>query len=133
MSVENLKSGTTCFDFEGLAPQERSKLLLSTIVPRPIAWIVTMDGAGRLNAAPFSFVNAFSTDPPVVGVGIGSYECGRPKDTRRNIHQTREFVVNLVSEEMAETMNVTAINFEPGVNELDKAELVVPVTSVGRF
>jgi flavin reductase (DIM6/NTAB) family NADH-FMN oxidoreductase RutF len=117
---------TTCdtfFDFRTLSAKERYKLLLSTIVPRPIAWIVTLDREGRVNVAPFSFFNAFATDPPVVGVGIGSYESGRPKDTRRNIHDTGQFVINLVSENMAEAMNVTAIDFEPGVNELAQAGL----------
>ena len=61
----------TFFDFTTLSAKQRYKLLLSTIVPRPIAWIVTRNRAGRLNAAPFSFFNAFATDPPVVGIGIG--------------------------------------------------------------
>jgi flavin reductase (DIM6/NTAB) family NADH-FMN oxidoreductase RutF len=113
----------TFFDFTTLSAKERYKLLLSTIVPRPIAWIVTRNRAGRLNAAPFSFFNAFATDPPVVGIGIGSYDSGRPKDTRLNIRETREFVINLVSEEMAQAMNVTAIGFEPEVSELEEAEL----------
>ena len=78
---------------------------------------------GQLNAAPFSFFNVFSGDPPVVGIGIGSHEPGRPKDTRRNIRETKEFVVNLVSEDMAEAMNITAIEFEPEVNEIAEAEL----------
>lgn len=104
MSVE-VKEPTigpdTFFDFATLPASERNKLLLSTVVPRPIAWIVSLDLDGRPNAAPFSFFNAFALDPPVVGVGIGSYDSGQPKDTRRNIRDTGEFVINLVSEEMA--------------------------------
>src|SRR5262249_55066369 len=111
------------FDFAVLSPKDRYKLMLATIVPRPIAWIVTLDPGGQLNAAPFSFFNAFATDPPVVGIGIGSYDSGRPKDTRRNIRDTGQFVINLVSEEMAEAMNITAIAFEPGINEVHEAEL----------
>jgi flavin reductase (DIM6/NTAB) family NADH-FMN oxidoreductase RutF len=60
---------------------------------------------------------------PVVGIGMGSHEPGRPKDTRRNISDTREFVVNLVSEEAAAAMNITAIEFEPNINELAQAQL----------
>jgi flavin reductase (DIM6/NTAB) family NADH-FMN oxidoreductase RutF len=112
------------FDFAAISPRERYKLLVSTVTPRPIAWVVSQDSNGHLNAAPFSFFNAFSGDPPVVGFGIGSHEPGRPKDTRRNIRETREFVVNLVSEEAASAMNITAIEFEPGVNELAEAQLV---------
>src|SRR5271157_87846 len=111
------------FDFATIAARERYKLLISTVVPRPIAWIVSQDLNGQLNAAPFSFFNAFAGDPPVVGVGIGSHDPGRTKDTRRNIRDTRQFVVNLVSEETAQAMNVTAIEFDAGVNELAQAGL----------
>jgi flavin reductase (DIM6/NTAB) family NADH-FMN oxidoreductase RutF len=111
------------FDFTEMSARDCYKLLVATITPRPIAWIVSRNSNGQLNAAPFSFFNAFSGDPPVVGIGIGSHEPGRPKDTRRNISETREFVVNLVSEAAAMAMNVTAIEFEPGVNELAQAQL----------
>jgi flavin reductase (DIM6/NTAB) family NADH-FMN oxidoreductase RutF len=111
------------FDFSALPVRECYKLLVSTITPRPIAWVVSQNAHGHLNAAPFSFFNAFSGDPPVVGFGTGSHEPGRHKDTRRNIAETREFVVNLVSEEAAEAMNVTAIEFEPNVSEIEQAQL----------
>lgn len=111
------------FDFSALPPRECYKLLVSTVTPRPIAWVVSQNAHGHLNAAPFSFFNAFSGDPPVVGFGTGSHEPGRHKDTRRNIAETREFVVNLVSEEAAEAMNVTAIEFEPSVSEIEQAQL----------
>ncbi len=111
------------FNFSAISSRERYKLLLSVVVPRPIAWVVSLDLDGVLNAAPFSFFNVFASDPAVVGIGVGSYDAGRPKDTRRNIRDTREFVVNLVSEEMAEAMNITAIEFEAGTSELVEAEL----------
>ena len=111
------------FDFAKISARDGYKLMVATITPRPIAWVVSQDGNGHLNAAPFSFFNAFSGDPPVVGIGIGSHEPGRAKDTRRNICETREFVVNLVSEAVAEAMNITAIEFEPEVNELAEARL----------
>jgi flavin reductase (DIM6/NTAB) family NADH-FMN oxidoreductase RutF len=111
------------FDFAQIPARERYKLLVSTITPRPIAWIVSQDADGVLNAAPFSFFNAFAGDPPVVGIGISSHEPGRPKDTRANIRQTGQFVVNLVSQEVAEAMNITAIEFPPGVEELREAGL----------
>jgi flavin reductase (DIM6/NTAB) family NADH-FMN oxidoreductase RutF len=111
------------FDFAIIPAREQYKLLLSTVVPRPIAWIVSLDPDGQLNAAPFSFFNAFAADPPVVGVGIGSHNPERPKDTRRNIRETGQFVINLVCEEMARAMNITAIDFEPGVSELSEVEV----------
>jgi flavin reductase (DIM6/NTAB) family NADH-FMN oxidoreductase RutF len=111
------------FDFTEIPPPECYKLLVSTVTPRPIAWVVSQDAKGRTNAAPFSFFNAFAGDPPVIGVGIGSHHPPAPKDTRANIRETGQFVVNLVSEENAEAMNITAIDFEPGVDELKKAGL----------
>jgi flavin reductase (DIM6/NTAB) family NADH-FMN oxidoreductase RutF len=111
------------FDFTEIPAEARYKLLVSTVTPRPIAWVVSQDSSGLVNAAPFSFFNAFSGDPPVVGIGIGSRGPDQPKDSRRNIRQTGQFVVNLVSEETAEAMNVTAIEFEAGVNELRQAGL----------
>jgi flavin reductase (DIM6/NTAB) family NADH-FMN oxidoreductase RutF len=99
------------FDFGNIPPREGYKLLVSTVTPRPIAWVTSLNAAGQLNAAPFSFFNCFAGDPPVIGIGMGSHEPGRPKDTRLNIRETKEFVVNLVSEDMAEVMNITAIEF----------------------
>jgi flavin reductase (DIM6/NTAB) family NADH-FMN oxidoreductase RutF len=111
------------FDFAEISVRDRYRLLVSTITPRPIAWVVSQDSTGRLNAAPFSFFNALAGDPPVVGIGMGSHEPGRPKDSRANIRETRQFVVNLVSEEVAEAMNITAIEFPHGVDELKEAGL----------
>ena len=111
------------FDFSVLAARERYKLLVSTVTPRPIAWVVSQDAQGVNNAAPFSFFNAFAGDPPVVGIGIGSRKPGQAKDSRANILETRQFVVNLVSEKNAEQMNITAIEFERGVDELVQAGL----------
>ncbi len=113
------------FDFATLSPTLRYKLLVSTVVPRPIAWVVSQDVHGALNAAPYSFFNALSSDPPVVGIGIGRRSSGHAKDTRANIIETGEFVVNLVAEETASAMNVTAIEFDSDVNELAEARLTV--------
>lgn len=111
------------FDFAALSPTERYKLLVSTVVPRPIAWVVTRDPAGRLNAAPFSFFNAFAGDPPVVGIGIGDRPVGTIKDTGANIRATGEFVVNLVNESAAPQMNLTATEFPQGTDELEMVGL----------
>jgi len=117
------------FDFKEIPGKECYKLLVSTVTPRPIAWVVSQDAKGLVNAAPFSFFNAFSGEPPVVGIGIGSHTPERAKDSRANILETRQFVVNLVSEANAEAMTITAIEFDPSVNELEQAGLT-PVPSV---
>ena len=111
------------FDFAALAPKDCYKLLVATITPRPIAWVVTQDLEGRLNAAPYSFFNAMSGDPPVVVFGIGGREPGDAKDTGNNIRRTGQFVVNLVDEASADAMNVTAVDFPPGVDEIAEAGL----------
>ncbi len=119
------------FDFDKLPPAQRYKLLVSTVVPRPIAWVVSMDAAGRLNAAPFSFFNAFGEDPPIVIIGIGGRKPGDAKDTGNNIRTTREFVVNLVSYDNARQMVETAIEFDHDVDELAEAGLTtVPSTKI---
>lgn len=111
------------FDFMEIPGKERYKLLASTVTPRPIAWVVSQDVKGVLNAGAFSFFNAFSGDPPVIVIGMGNHKPGRPKDSLVNIRETGQFVVNLVSEENAEQMNITAIEFDPEVDELEQAGL----------
>ncbi|MCO5121342.1 MAG: flavin reductase family protein [Burkholderiaceae bacterium] len=98
------------------------KLMTSLVVPRPIAWLVTNNGVGGQNAAPFSFFNCFSGNPPVLCIGIGR-PVDRRKDSLANIERDREFVVNMVSEELAQAMNLTATDFPPDWNELALAGL----------
>jgi flavin reductase (DIM6/NTAB) family NADH-FMN oxidoreductase RutF len=111
------------FDFKEIPGKECYKLLVSTVTPRPIAWVVSQDAQGLLNAAPFSFFNVFSGDPAVVGIGIGNRKPGQAKDSRANIRETGEFVVNLVAESNAEAMNITGIEFDSTVDELEQAGL----------
>lgn len=111
------------FDFAGMSAENVYKLLVSTVVPRPIAWVTTRDVDGTVNAAPFSFFNAVSGNPPVLAVGIGGREPGDVKDTGGNIRRTGEFVVNLVSDALADQMNITAIDFGKEVAELAEAGL----------
>lgn len=111
------------FDFATLSPLERYKLISSTVVPRPIAWVSTRDEDGKPNAAPFSFFNAFGEDPPVVGFAINDRRPGDRKDTGRNIRATGDFVVNMVGEHQAAEMNITAAEFRPEVDEFAEAGL----------
>ena len=105
------------FDVAKLRPSETGRLLTAIVVPRPIAWTITQSPDGTLNAAPFSFFNVLSDDPPLVGLSLGQYGT-RVHDTTLNIHQTCEFVVNLVAEKQIEAMNITAAEFEPHDDEL---------------
>src|SRR5919205_1981400 len=120
------------FDLTQIPATDAYKLLVSTVVPRPIALATTVDLAGQVNAAPFSFFNAVSSIPPVVVLGISPGDSAGDgwKDTERNIRDTGEFVVNLVDEAIAERMNVCAVDFPNTVGELEHADLH-PVASVG--
>ena len=119
------------FDVDTLAKNDIYNLLIGLIAPRPIAWITSHDLDGKLNAAPFSAFNYFATDPPIVGIGVQN-KPGReivPKDTAHNIRNTGEFVINVVTEDLIEAMNVTAIDFAAGVDELAKAGLTTAASS----
>ncbi len=119
------------FDLEGNDRANAYKLLSGLVTPRPIALVTTVDPEGRVNAAPFSFFNAFGSRPPIVALAPGDREPGIPKDTARNIRLTGEFVVNLSNESMAEQMVGCAASLAPGENELEHVGLTsVPSTSV---
>lgn len=121
----------TTFDVSTLRPADTYKLLIGAIVPRPIAWVTTVDADGTVNAAPYSFFNCLSFDPPLVALGIDSLSDSRLKDTGQNIRVTEDFTVNIVSDALAERMCVTAISFPTGVDELEKAGVTaVPGTQV---
>ncbi|MCX7685009.1 MAG: flavin reductase family protein [Acetobacteraceae bacterium] len=112
------------FDFASLPAPDRYKLMVSTIVPRPIAWVVTKDAEGVTNAAPYSLFNMVSDDPPVLAFSSGpSPATGTRKDTARNVLATRRFTVCLVPEAAAAQMNVTAADLPPEVDELALAGL----------
>jgi flavin reductase (DIM6/NTAB) family NADH-FMN oxidoreductase RutF len=99
------------------------KLLTNLVMPRPIAWVTTKNTEGKINLAPFSFFNAVGSDPIYLVVSIGVNDAGGPKDTLVNIRAGGEFVVNLVTEDLFEAMNISAADFPPDQSELDAAGL----------
>jgi len=111
------------FDLENGPAGQAYKLLVGLVAPRPIALITSMDEQGRLNAAPFSAYNYLCTDPPIVGVGITNRPDAKfvPKDTARNIRRTGEFVINVVTEDIAEKMSLCATDFPAEMSEVDLA------------
>ena len=102
---------------------ENYKLLTNLVVPRPIAWVTTESESGVINLAPFSFFNAVGSDPLYVIISIGRRDDGELKDTANNIEFSREFVVNLVTEELFDAMNISAADFPAGQSELEAAHL----------
>jgi flavin reductase (DIM6/NTAB) family NADH-FMN oxidoreductase RutF len=119
------------FHIDELAQRTVYNLLIGLVAPRPIAWVTSMDEQGRINAAPFSSYNYLCTDPPVVGMGVTDRPGTRvPKDTAHNIRRTGEYVINVVTEDLLEKMNICATDFPEGVNELEMAGLTMVPSSV---
>lgn len=119
-------------DLEGEFAGRAYPILAGLVTPRPIALVTTVSPDGKVNAAPFSFFNAVSSDPPVVVLGINGVgpDGGGYKDTERNIRDSGEFVVNLVDEALAERMNICAVDFPSEIGELEPAKLTA-LPSVG--
>ena len=111
------------FDLEAAPAGVAYKLLIGLVAPRPIALITSMDEQGRINAALFSAYNYLGTDPPIVAVGVQNRPESPlvPKDTARNIRRTGEFVVNVVTEDIAQKMNICATDFPAEVSEVEMA------------
>jgi flavin reductase (DIM6/NTAB) family NADH-FMN oxidoreductase RutF len=111
------------FDFAELNERQRYKLLIGTVIPRPIAFVSTVDRDGRRNAGPFSFFNVLTHDPAIVAIGVENYDDMRFKDTSRNIRDTGEFTVHIVDEALVKQMEICAIKFGPEVDEIAEAGL----------
>ena len=114
-------------------------LLISSVVPRPIAWVSTVSAAGQPNLAPFSFFNAVCADPPLLAFAPGLRRPRQPdavhgevKDTLRNVRETKEFVVNVVTYELAEAMNLTSGEYDASVNEFELAKLTPQPSEIVR-
>ena len=116
------------FDFSKLTSKDRYKLLSSTVIPRPIALVSTIDENGVLNAAPYSFFNMFAEEPATCVLGIQKRPDGKYKDTSSLIRKSGEYVINLVDMDLAESMNISSINFDPEYDEFDLAGFT-PVAS----
>lgn len=101
---------------EGFDPYE---VLTSLVVPRPIAWVSSISAEGVPNLAPFSFYNAVCDEPPIILISISKKEDKSRKDTARNILQTGEFVINLVSEDLLKQVKLSSEEFPPDVSEFD--------------
>ena len=119
------------FDLSQTAPGIAYKLLVATVMPRPIAWVVTQSPQGLVNVAPFSFFNVMGDEPPTVVLGISPGRDGGLKHSAQNIAASGEFVVNLVPFALAGAMNLTSIDAPEGVSEAELAGLdLVPSVKV---
>jgi flavin reductase (DIM6/NTAB) family NADH-FMN oxidoreductase RutF len=121
-----------------LSHSELYGILLNSVAPRPIAWVSTTSASGRLNLAPFSFFNVVCVDPPLLAFAPGLRRPkeevihGEAKDTLRNIRETKEFVVNIVTYELREAMNLTSGEYDASVDEFELAKLTPQPSKVVR-
>ena len=117
-----------------LSHREFYRILISAVAPRPIAWVSTLSD-GRLNLAPFSFFNLVSAKPPLLGFSPSLRQTDggpAPKDTLRNVRDTGEFVVNVVTFKVAEAMNLTGGDYKISINEFELAKLTTRPSQVVR-
>ncbi len=105
-------------DFSSTPPSARYHFMTQTIVPRPIAWVLSLNEDGSHNLAPFSFFNAVCSDPPLLLLSVGKKSDGSIKDTRRNIASGRPFVIHIAGVELSEALNNSAAERAYGESEL---------------
>ncbi len=110
-------------DLSTLNPVHRYALITQTIIPRPIAWVISENEDKSYNLAPFSYFNALSSDPPMIMLSIGLKPDGTEKDTRINIVQRKRFVINIPHREMAEALTASSATMASGVSEIDELNM----------
>jgi flavin reductase (DIM6/NTAB) family NADH-FMN oxidoreductase RutF len=116
-----------------LSHRELYGLILNSVAPRPIAWVSTLSLSGQPNLAPYSFFNCVCVEPPLLAFAPGlrlkqagsahGEARGEAKDTLRNIRETKEFVVNIVTYDLAEAMNQTSGEYDASINEFELASV----------
>ncbi len=110
-------------DFSELSPQQAYFNLIQTVIPRPIAWVLSENENADFNLAPFSFFNTVCSDPPLILVSIGRKPDGSDKDTKINIEERPDFVIHLVDEDSLDAMNESSATLPYGESEVDRANL----------
>jgi flavin reductase (DIM6/NTAB) family NADH-FMN oxidoreductase RutF len=106
-------------------PLDVYRLLISVVTPRPIAWVTSVDGEGRVNLAPFSFFNVFGAEPPVVVFAPNRKRDGSKKDTLNNVQTTGQFVINAAVADRAEEVNLSSKELPAGQSEVELTGLSV--------
>jgi len=106
-----------------LEPVDRYRLMIQSIIPRPIAWTLTQNPGGNYNLAPFSYFNAIHSNPPLIMMSVGYKADKSPKDTRANIVREKKFVVHIASAEHAETVTRSSMPLATGESEVEDCGL----------
>jgi len=110
-------------DLDELNPAQTYFQMIQTLIPRPIAWVLSENAGGSYNLAPFSYFTAVCAEPPLVMISLGHKPDGSLKDTRVNIEQRGDFVIHIAHREMLEAMNASSATLAAGVSEVDQLGL----------
>lgn len=116
-------------DPQNQTERENYKLLIGSVIPRPIAFVTSMDEKGIINGAPFSYFNVVSSSPPMLSLSIQRKK-GQQKDTAKNIIGQQEFVIHIVDEDNVEKINETAANLSYGESEIDLVGLELVASDI---
>lgn len=112
-------------DFQSLSRADIYRAMIQTIIPRPVAWVVSENETGNYNLAPFSYFNAVSSDPPLVMLSMGKKPSGAEKDTRRNIRERGHFVIHIPHREQAGAVTASAAVLGHGESEVERLGLAL--------
>jgi len=107
--------------------------MIQTLIPRPIAWVLSENAQGGFNLAPFSYFNAVCSDPPIVMISVGKQADGSHKDTRVNIEARSDFVIHIVHRELLDAMNATSATLPPDVSEVEQVGLATTAMEGSRL
>ena len=110
-------------DFKEISANQVYFTMIQTIIPRPIAWVLSENESGNFNLAPFSYFTAVASDPPLLMFSIGKKMDDNNKDTLKNITERKEFIVHIASQDLANEVNLSAANMEYGESEVDSIGL----------
>lgn len=110
-------------DMSTLSPIQAYALMTQTVIPRPVAWILTGNSDNTYNLAPFSYFNGLASDPPMIMISFGLAPDGAQKDTRVNIESRKEFIVHIAHREMAEAMTKSSATMPANESEVDMLKL----------
>lgn len=120
-----LEVATMLIDLGTMSPNQVYHTVTQTLIPRPIAWVLTENQSKSFNIAPFSYFNAIASEPPLLMLSIGLKKDGSPKDTRRNILERKHFVVHIASTNVLDALNNSSAELPDEVSEVEKEKLTL--------
>ena len=110
-------------NIDELTPSQAYFTLIQSVIPRPIAWVLSENASGTFNLAPFSYFNMICSDPPLLMISVGKKPDGAFKDTRVNIEQRPDYVIHIAHRAMLESLNASSATLPAEVSELNQIGL----------